>query len=190
MDIVKYFLLLSVAIIPLKQLGFAKDSDFNFIVTEDKNEDDHSCKLYRSSNIDEIATWPEDVFLAAFINTECENCFESNSEEKKALIFILIKRAKDNFDGFGNCLIEQLAAKKQFAAITSRKIHTKFYFDPNEEHHLDNLMAARAILNGYKPSYIPDDSYYFMLPSAAPVTPKRLKKSNKTIPTFFYHLIF
>lgn len=195
----KYILLFFIIIAPLKEIGIANvfGNESKTVFKENTEEnieyiEDVYCLLHKTDDIKMISGWPTDILLAAYINTECENCFSHSSEEKKALIYMLCKRANGNFDGFGKDLLDQLAAQKQFAAIRSNmSIHPKFFFDPELEHHIDNLNAARTVLSGYKPSYIPDDSWYFMLPSAKPVRAKHIRKSKKSgVPEYFNHIIF
>lgn len=114
----------------------------------------------------------EAMLLAFMLRSECHDC---HRDEKESLCYIILKRAKSNYGGFGHTIKKQLFAPNQIHGVKT----TNFNFNSGEQLDEENLAVAESILGGKIPRYHCDGCYSFSMGGVGIKTPDYFKHKIK-----------
>ena len=113
-----------------------------------------------------------EILLAKMLRSECHDC---SREEKASLVYIVVKRTKENYGCYGETLKEQLFKRGQFYGVRTKN----FKFDPSQPLDRENLEISKKVLSGARPKYWCEDCYSFGIKGKAAIR----------TPSYFRHKI-
>jgi hypothetical protein len=96
--------------------------------------------------IDSLSKLPDEFILAMILFSECRGCIPI---EKEIVAHSIYMRAKNNFDGNGEGLIEQVTAKYQFSnAFKKGRTIKNVTYNPKKKTSIECLEIARKTISG------------------------------------------